>query len=168
MVSQPISYRVLGADLVLTRYTGAPGSVPLDAADSWGSVDLAAVPGGGGGLRLSVPGEIRDLGRVDGRANLAQSMILRLVTQQGALAALGHPHYGSRLVGLIGRRNTDTTRNLARLFTLEALEQEPRVAQVLDLTVATMPGQPDTIRIGFSVIPVNDSQPLALALEVKL
>ena len=168
MAAQSKSYRVLGTDLALTRYTGAPGSVPLDVADSWGSVDLAAVPGGRGGLRLSVPGEIRDLAPVDGRANLAQAMILRLVIQQGALAALGHPQYGSRLVELIGRGNTDTTRNLARLFTLEALKQEPRVAQVLDLAVATMPGQPDTVRVSFSVIPVDDESPLGLALEVRL
>ena len=46
MAAQSKSYHVLGTDLALTRYTGAPGSVPLDVADSWGSVDLAAVPGG--------------------------------------------------------------------------------------------------------------------------
>jgi hypothetical protein len=168
VAAAPKTYRALGSDLALTRYTGAPGSVPLDVADTWGSVDLAAVPGGRGGLRLSVPGDIRDLSDVAGRANLAQALVLRLVTQQGTLTALGHPQYGSRLVELIGRGNSDTTRNLARLFTLEALKQDPRVAQVLDLSVAVMPGQPDTIRIGFSVIAVDDSQPLALALEVKL
>jgi hypothetical protein len=71
-------------------------------------------------------------------------------------------------VEFIGRVNTDTTRNLARLYTLQALGQEPRVDKVADLVVETMPGQPDTIRIGFAVIPVNDSQPLALALALEV
>ena len=120
MAAQSKSYRVLGTDLALTRYTGAPGSVPLDVADSWGSVDLAAVPGGRGGLRLSVPGEIRDLAPVDGRANLAQAMILRLVIQQGALAALGHPQYGSRLVEQSG----DVTIEASGTLTLKGAKVE--------------------------------------------
>ena len=94
--------------------------------------------------------------------------MLRLLTQRGALAPLGHPDYGSRLVELIGRVNNDTTRNLARLHTLEALKQERRVKEILDLTAATIKDQPDTIRIGFSVLPLNDTDPLALALEVSL
>jgi phage baseplate assembly protein W len=158
---------VLGRDLAVTPYRVVPGSVPLYVADSWGSVDLAARPGGQGGLRLSVKGDIRDFGVVDGRANLAQALILRLVTQQGSLAALGHPQYGSRLIELIGRGNTETVRNLARLFTLQVLKQEPRVAQVLDLVVDTMAGQPDTVRIRFSVLPLDDDQPLGLALVLK-
>ena len=168
MVAKALTYNLLGTDLAVTRYTGAAANVPLEVADSWGSVDLAVVPGGKGGLKLKVPGAIRDLGTVNARANLGQALILRLVTQQGSLAGLGHPEYGSRLVELIGRGNTEATRNLARLYTLQTLGQEPRVAQVADLAVETMPGQPDTLRIGFAVIPINDSQPLGLALEVKL
>jgi hypothetical protein len=34
--------------------------------------------------------------------------------------------------------------------------------------VATTPDAPDTIRIGFSVVPRNDDEPLSLALEVTL
>ena len=161
-----ITYRALGADLALTRYAGTPSSVPLDAADSWGTLDLQVVAGGKGGLAQS--GDIRDAGSVAGRQNLAQALVLRLLTQLGALSPLGHPDYGSRLVELIGRLNDDTTRNLARLYTLEALKQEPRVKQILDLTVETASDQIDTIRIGFSVLPLNDTDPLALALEVTL
>ena len=168
MAPKPKTYEVLGADLAVTRYTGAASSVPLEFADSWGSVDLSVVPGGRGGLRLNVVGDIRDLSVIDGRANLAQALILRLVTPQGALTGLGHPQYGSRLVELIGRENNETARNLARMFTLQALAQEPRLSRILDLTVATTPDAPDTIRIGFSVVPRNDDEPLSLALEVTL
>lgn len=162
----PESYTVLGADLALTRYSGTAGSVPLEVADSWGSLDLAVVPGGQGGLPQALPP--RDLGRVEGRANLGQALILRLLTRRGALADLGHPEYGSRLVELIGRLNDETTRNLARLYTLEALGQERRVKAVLDLVVQASADRPDVLTIGFSVQPVGDADPLALALEVTL
>lgn len=117
------SYRVLGTDLALTRYTGVPGSLELRTADSWGSLDLSVVPGGQGGLRKLR--DTCDLGTADGRASLGQALVLRLLTPLGALAPLGHPDYGCRLVELIGRLNDQTTRNLARLYTLQALQGEP-------------------------------------------
>lgn len=159
------TYAVLGSDLALTRYIGTPASLPLAAADSWGSVDLSVGPGGRGGLRRPA---LQDLRAVQGRENLAQALILRLLTMKGDLAVLGHPQYGSRLVSLIGRLNNDATRNLARLYTLEALVEEPRVKHVLDLAVQVVDSSPDTIRISFSVVPVDDSDPLALGLEVQL
>lgn len=168
MSPKPKTYTVLGADLAVTRFTGTAGSLPLEFADSWGSVDLSVVPGGRGGLRTGLSRDIRDLGVIDGRANLAQALILRLVTPQGALAALGHPQYGSRLGELIGNENNERAHNLARMFTLQALAQEPRLSQILGLTVGTPAQAPDTIRIGFSVVPKDDDQPLSLTLEVKL
>ena len=38
-----------------------------------------------------------DLAVATGRENLAQALLNRLHTRRGALAALGHPGYGSRL-----------------------------------------------------------------------
>ena len=160
------SYRILGTDLALTRYSGMPAAVPLESADSWGSVDLQVVPGGRGGLPLR--GEVSDLGSVSARANLAQALVLRLLTRQGALTGLGHPDYGCRLVELIGELNSESNRNLARSFTIQAIRREPRVAELLELSVQTLPGEPQTIRIHFSVLPVDDDNPLALALEVAL
>lgn len=157
---------VLGDDLALTRFTGTAGAAPLDVADSWGSLDLAVAPGGAGGLDL--PGEILDLATVSARRNLAQALIVRLLTPRGSLAPLGHVRFGSRLVELIGRLNNDTTRNLARLFTLEALREEPRVKEVLDLAVTVTADQPEVIRIAFSVLPVGEEEALALGLEVTL
>jgi phage baseplate assembly protein W len=113
-------------------------------------------------------GDVQDLGTVSGRANLGQALILRLLTPRGSLASLGHPAYGSRLVSLIGNLNNETTRNLARLYTLEALGEEPRVKKVSDLAVLALDTSPDVLRISFSVLPVDDSDPLALSLEVQL
>jgi phage baseplate assembly protein W len=165
-VAKAKTYNVLGADLALTRYSGVPSAVPLDVADSWGTLDLQVVQGGKGGLPRT--GGTQDTGAVQGRANLAQALVLRLLTRQGALAELGHPDYGSRLMELIGGLNNVSNRNLARLFTIEAIKQEPRVRALLDLSVVTMAGSPSNIRIAFSVLPVNDEDPLNLALEVTL
>jgi phage baseplate assembly protein W len=159
-------YTVLGTDLALTRYVGTESGVPLESADSWGSLDLGVRRGGRGGLKAYAAA--LDLNTVSGRQNLAQALILRLLTPLGSLAHLAHPEYGSRLTELIGQLNDATTRNRARLYTLEALAREPRVREPANLTVETSPDQPNVLRIGFSVLPVDDSDPLALALEVAL
>jgi phage baseplate assembly protein W len=158
------TFERLGADLALTHYVGTESALRLDVADSWGSVDLAVVPGRSTGRPAA---DRSDLGAVAGRENLAQALILRLLTPLGGLSGLGHPGFGSRLGALIGRGNDDTTRHLARLYTLEALAQEPRIHRpVRDLSVEVLPGSPDTVRIGFSVVPVGDQEPLAVTLEV--
>jgi phage baseplate assembly protein W len=72
---------------------------------------------------------------VSGRDNLEQAIVLRLLTPRGELAALGHPEYGSRIHELIGQPNTENTRNRLRLFILEALQAERRVAEIVEVTV---------------------------------
>lgn len=84
--------------------------------------------------------------RVD---NLVQALLLRFLTPAGALAALGHPDYGSRLFELIGELNTETNRNKAKLFTLQALQAEPRVKEVLSVIVAQ--GRTDRTRIDINI-----------------
>lgn len=81
------------------------------------------------------PLEVTDLRTIEGRDNLAQAVIVRLLTPRGELAPLAHPDYGSRLHELIGRQNTETTRNLVKLHILESLAAEPRVEEVVELTV---------------------------------
>src|SRR5262245_32258891 len=87
------------------------------------------LPAGQGGRALL------DYEPVDGRDNLGQAIVLRLLTERGELDELGHPEYGSRLHELLGSPNTETRRGLAKLFILEALAQEPRIEKVLDVTV---------------------------------
>jgi phage baseplate assembly protein W len=157
---------VLGSDLALTRFVGTASSVPLEVADSWGSLDLSVVAGQADGLPQRR--EARDLGTTSDRANLAQALVVRLLTPRGALAHLGHAQFGCRLVELIGRLNNETTRNLARLYTLEALSEEPRVRETLGLVVRTHPDRPDVVRVDFSVLPLGDAEPLSLSLEVAL
>lgn len=155
----------LGSDLALTRYVGTPSAVELDGADSWGGLDLAVVPGGRGSRR---PSRGEGLGTVRERENLGQALIVRLLTPRGALAPLGHPEYGSRLVELIGRGNDETARNLARLHVIEAVREERRVRELLDLRVESTQDRADTIRVELTVLPLADDEPLALGLEVTL
>jgi phage baseplate assembly protein W len=160
------TFASLGADLALTRYVGTPSALELESADSWGGLDLSVVPASLG--RRTQTADATDLGVVSGRGNLGQALIVRLLTPRGSLAALGHPDYGSRLGELIGRGNDATARNLARLYVIEAVREEPRVARLLGLAVTTTPDSPDAIRIAFSVQPLDDSEALALGLEVTL
>jgi hypothetical protein len=154
----------LGVDIGLTLANFAGGGLPLDVADSWGGLDLGigaagrGVPGHPGGDDLTLAAE---------RANLGQALILRLLTPLGGLGPLGHPDYGSRLTELIGERNDDTHRNLARLYTIQAVAKERR-AVLIDLLVDVPPGRPDVIRVSFSVLPVGSDEPLDLALEVTV
>ena len=115
------------------------------------------------------PRRLGDLGVVDGRDNLGQAVVMRLLTPRGELEALGHPDYGSRLHELVGRTNTPGTRNLVKLYVLEALQSESRVAEVLGVTVEPSPGTRDRIDVTMSVQPVAGGTPLLigpLALEL--
>src|SRR4051794_29300303 len=63
----------------------------------------------------------QDLESVAALDNLRQALLLRFLTQQGELAVLGHPDYGSRLHELVGLPNTESTRNRAKMFALTTL-----------------------------------------------
>jgi phage baseplate assembly protein W len=115
-------------------------------------------------LRVTGGGDLETVGGTD---NLVQALTLRLNTQRGGLSALGHPDYGSRLPELIGRPNTATTRNLVKFYTLECIRQEPRVGQVLNVTVDTTPEQ-GRVDVHLSLLPIGDKVPLNLVFPFYL
>lgn len=92
-----------------------------------------------------------DLGTLSELDNLKQALLLRFLTPVGEMAVLGHPNYGSRLFELIGELNNQTNRNRAKMFVLQALGQEPRVAQVLRVDVTTAYSNPNQINIDISL-----------------
>lgn len=98
----------------------------------------------------------------EGFENLAQAVILRLLTPRGELAGLGHPEYGSRVHELVGGRNSTSQRNLLKLFVLEALKAEPRVEKVLELTVAPSPGTRSVVDVLLRVKPVGAAGSVAI------
>lgn len=99
-----------------------------------------------------------DFALVSDHDNLAQAVIMRLLTARGELSALAHPDYGSRLHELIGSQRTETTRNLAKLYVIEALKQERRIAEIVQVTVGNQPGARFRINIFIQIKPVNDSR----------
>ena len=160
----------LGTDLALTT---------LFAADEWGAHDLgpvlsrrgrrvtaAVLPDG------SLAPDPTDLATLGGRQNLAQSLILRLLTPLGTLGPLGHPGYGSRLGELIGRANDPAARFIARRYVLEAMAQENRVTLVA--LIFDDPATADPGSLGFTAVvqPLLDGTPtgapIGLTVAVEL
>src|SRR5579864_8699846 len=101
-----------------------------------------------------------DLEALVGTDNLKQALLLRFLTYAGELAVLGHPDYGSRLSELIGELNSETNRNLAKMYVLQALAGEPRVNQVLNVTVTQNPAHRDEMDISVSLLAIDSDTPL--------
>lgn len=111
---------------------------------------------------------LRDFALAEGRDNLGQALAARLLTPRGEIAALGHAAYGSRLHEVIGQPNTPTTRNLAKLFVIEALKQERRVGAIVSVEVTPHPANRFLILIAVEVKPVGTDAVLALAFGLEL
>ena len=105
----------------------------------------------GAGGRIA---RLRDLTLSSDLDNLRQAIEIRLLTPKGELAALGHADYGSRLPDLIGTPNTETARNLAKLYVIEALKQEPRIQKIVAVDVTPASGERTLIRIFLKVLPI--------------
>ena len=106
----------------------------------------------------------------DGLDNFTQAIANRLKTRQGELTALGHPEYGSRHHELIGQPNVPRTRNLIKLYVLQALAQEPRIEQVVSVTVDADGRSParDAVRIQLQVRVLGQRSPLNLIVPFSL
>jgi phage baseplate assembly protein W len=103
-----------------------------------------------------------DLATVAGVENISQALLLRFLTRQGELAPLGHPTYGSQLHRLIGEPNTETNRNLAKLYALQALDGEARVEKVLSARVRQRPSDRGGVDIDLTLKIIDADTPLNL------
>lgn len=110
-----------------------------------------------------------DLALISGRENLAQALLLRLLTPLGSLTGLGHTSYGSRLYELIGQPKTEATRNLCRAYILEVVRQESRVEEkAVALTFDPASETPSSFVFTLIVQPVKSNEAINLKLEVSL
>jgi phage gp46-like protein len=100
--------------------------------------------------------------------NLRQSLLLRFLTRQGELEILGHATYGSRLYELIGELNIERTHNRAKMYVLQALAMEPRVAQVLSVKVTQNKAVREQMDIDIWLTPINSDIPLNLVFPFFL
>ena len=98
-----------------------------------------------------------DFATRNGKENLIQAVIMRLLTPRGELTALGHSQYGARVHELIGRENNRSTHNLLKLYILDALQHEPRIEKVLELLVTPTVGSRSAADILLRVQPVGVS-----------
>lgn len=103
-----------------------------------------------------------DLDTWSGADNLIQALLLRFLTPMGELAILGHADYGSRLHELIGELNTETNRNRAKLYVLQALAAEPRVQKVLEVKVTQSKRDRAQVDIAISLLAISSDTPLNL------
>jgi phage baseplate assembly protein W len=111
----------------------------------------------------------RDVQLADGIDNLTQALANRLKTRKGELAALGHPDYGSRHHELIGEPNVDRTRNLIKLYILQALRDERRIERVLSVSVTAEHEPPrDTVRVELQLRVRGEPDPLNFVLPFSL
>jgi phage baseplate assembly protein W len=144
---------LLGRDLRLD-YRGSPGY--------YEDADLRDQAGRGAPAR-------RDLFRAEGVENLVQAIANRLKTHQGELAPLGHPEYGSRHHELIGEPNVERTRNLIKLYVLQALKRERRIEKVLRASVRAEQQPPrETVRIELTVQVIGQPLPLNIIVPFSL
>ena len=145
---------LLGRDLLLDYTFG--GGFFEDA-------DLAS------GRRPGTAATARDLQVGGGLDNFTQAIANRLKTRKGELAPLGHPDYGSRHHELVGEPNVDRTRDLIKLYVLQALRDEPRIAKVLDVAVVAEHDPPrDSVRITLSVRLVRQATTVNLVIPFSL
>lgn len=100
--------------------------------------------------------------------NLVQALFLRFLTPAGELAILGHPDYGSRLHELIGELNTETNRNRAKLYVLQALAAEPRVQKVLSVKVTQSKRDRAQMDVDVSLLAIDSDTPLNLVFPFFL
>jgi phage baseplate assembly protein W len=78
---------------------------------------------------------------VSGVDNLVQALTLRLLVDQGELAGLGHPHYGSRIRDLMGETLDRANLELLRRYVRQTLLADARVAEVLQVQVTPHPSE---------------------------
>lgn len=147
----------LGQDLDLGFLADEAGRI---VAGPFTQVDLQAKP------REGVSPRAVDLAVVQGRANLVQSLVMRLMTGQGELAGLGHPAYGSRHHLLVGEPNTENNRNLIKLYVLECLRQEPRLAGVEKIEVRPGEGRENRDKVVIHITAAIKASPDPLSLVV--
>ncbi len=114
-------------------------------------------------IRRSETGKL-DVEALQDLDNLKQALLLRFLTEVGELTDLGHPNYGSKLFKLIGELNTETNRNRAKLYVLEALGAEPRVKEVLSVDVRQNILERNKVDIDIELTPIGSDAPVTLTI----
>lgn len=109
-----------------------------------------------------------DLALAEGNENIIQALTMRLLVRKGELAPLGWPDYGSRLHELIGEPNNQRTHTIVMAHARTAIEQDPRVEQVISIQSRVPPGERDVVRVEIEIQLIRENNPLNLIFDVRL
>jgi phage baseplate assembly protein W len=141
----------MGRDLRLF-YAGPGGT--------WEDADVVAARGRTRAKDLAVAVEIDAA---------TQMLVNRLKTQKGELSSLGHPEYGSRHHELIGEPNVERTRNLIKLYVLEAMSHEPRIEKIESCEVFAPHDPPRSqVNIEMEIRLIDQPRPINLIVPFYL
>jgi len=107
-----------------------------------------------------------DFAKIISYDNLKQAIIDRLKTAQGELTL--HANYGSRLHELIGQNGNDYILSLAKMYTKEALLQEPRIEEdgILKISPSFRDVLKTIIDIEIEVQPITELEELNLVFSL--
>jgi len=148
-----VLFRRVGRDLLLS-WAGSAGS--------FDDADLAT------SRRRGPRGAVVDVDVAIDLAQAEQLLVNRLQTRRGELAPLGHPGYGSRHHELIGEPNTARTRNLVKLYILQALNDDQRVGKVERCVIREEARPRDIVRVELTIRLIDQPNPLNLVVPVEL
>lgn len=115
------------------------------APDPFGTDLRLVFPRGEAGIDLALG--LQDLETVSGLENLVQALTLRLLVDRGELAGLAHPRYGSRIRDLIGEPLDRPNLELLRRYVRQELLRDPRVEEVLQVTVTPHDARRDGVDV---------------------
>ncbi|MCP3060344.1 GPW/gp25 family protein [Myxococcus sp. K38C18041901] len=104
---------------------------------------------------------------VSGRDNLVQALTMRLLVYRGHLEQLGHQRYGSRVADLIGEPLDRANLDLLRRYVRQAIKEDPRVDEVLHLTVFARPDLPGAVDVRARIRAIT-GDPVELGLSLDL
>lgn len=112
----------------------------------------------------------RDLQTTEGRANLAQAIVNRLLTRKGELARLGHPGYGSRLYQILGEPDNNRIRGRAEIYIRECLAQESRIEEVTQVKFSKPSRGFDrgSLEVTIGVKPRGNEQEFTVIIPINL
>jgi phage baseplate assembly protein W len=111
-----------------------------------------------------------DLDTVNGRNNMAQAIVNRLLTRRGELGKLGHPEYGSRLHELVGELNNLRLRALAELYIRDCLAQEKRIEKVryIQFEPPRRDQERDTLRVTIGIKLVGETEEFSIIIPINI
>jgi phage baseplate assembly protein W len=114
------------------------------------------------------PNGAGDLEVARGNENIIQALTLRLRVRRGELASLGWAAYGSRLHELIGEPNINRIHVRLMAYARSAIEEDPRVAEVSEVTARVLPGERDVVRLTMEIRLIDQPKPLNMVFDFDL